>query len=83
MENGRRNIEQENRRLRRLQLMVDLVSMQLQTERQLTLTEGINIIRGVKNYALSLFPDKERQFNLIYQSRLVRILVERNLFNKN
>jgi hypothetical protein len=74
-------IEEENKRLRRLQLMIDLTGHLLMQTTNLTLTEGLQLIQNAKKYALFLFPNKGETFDLIYRPRLLRVLVERGILD--
>lgn len=69
--------EEERRKIRRLQLMIDMVLSVLNQDPGLTLTEASEIVANCKNAALTMFPDKELAFDLIYKPRLQRVLVER------
>ncbi len=66
-------IEDENRRIRTLRLLVDF-SMGYLAQTQLSLEEAQAVIQGVKKQALRLFPDKEETFDLIYLPRFQRLL---------
>ncbi len=72
-------IREENRKIRRLQLMVDMTLQLLSQVRDLTLPEALQYIENVRHFALFLFPDKEREFELIYTPRFFRVLRERGL----
>ncbi len=74
-------IEQENKRIRRLQLMVQLTIQILYQTRELTLNEGLNHIRNARQFALQLFPGKGDTFDLIYKPRMLRVLRERGILN--
>lgn len=69
--------QEELRKIRRLQLMVDMVLSVLFQDRDLTLAEASEMISNCKSAALAMFPDKELAFDLIYKPRLQRVLVER------
>lgn len=69
--------QEELRKIRRLQLMVDMVLSVLYQDPDLTLAEASEIITNCKNAALAMFPDKEFAFDLIYKPRFQRVLVER------
>jgi len=71
-----KEIQEENRRIRRLRLMVDF-SLQYLTTQRLTHDEAIRIIEGVRRFALNLFPGKEESFDIIYAPRFRRLLNER------
>ena len=69
-------IEEENRRIRTLSLLVDF-SLAYLAQTQMDLEEAQAVVRGVKKQALRLFPDKEETFNLIYLPRFQRLLREK------
>lgn len=68
--------EKEDRKLRRLQWVVQLARKTLY-QRDTTLEEAVRTIEGVKKYALELFPGKERAWEMIYAPRLYRVVEER------
>jgi hypothetical protein len=76
-------LHEENKKLRRLQLMIDLTIQTLYQSEQITLGEGLQYIRGARNYALHLFPEKGEAFDLIYKPRLIRALKERGVFSQS
>lgn len=76
---SRRLLEEENRRLRQLQLMVELTLQLISQTDRLTLTEGLDYIQNARNFALSLFPNKGETFDLIYKPRFIRVLKERGI----
>lgn len=69
--------QEELRKIRRLQLMVDMVFSVLYQDPDLTLSGASEIIANCKNAALAIFPGKELAFDLIYKPRFQRVLVER------
>jgi len=69
--------EEERRKIRRLQLMIDMVLSVLRQDPNLTFEEASEMVVNCRNAALSMFPDKELAFDLIYKPRLQRVLVER------
>jgi hypothetical protein len=69
--------EEERRKIRRLQLMMDMVLSVLSQDPSLTPEEGADMVANCKNAALAMFPDKELAFDLIYKPRLQRVLAER------
>ncbi|NTW60479.1 MAG: hypothetical protein HGB21_03630 [Nitrospirae bacterium] len=69
-------LQEEEKRLRRLRLLVDLNQAVLM-QANLTLREAFEIMRSTKNAALALFPDKGHVFDLIYAPRFKRIIRER------
>jgi len=75
-------IQEENRKIKKLRCIVDLTSALLS---QLSLSEesANQLIEATRKSVLTLFPDSEKQFDLIYMSRFGRILQERNILNAN
>jgi len=69
--------EDERRKMRRLQLMMDMALSVLRQDPDLTRQEASDIVANCKNAALAMFPDKELAFDLIYKPRLERVLGER------
>ena len=69
-------VEDENRRVRTLRLLVDF-SLTYLAQTKMDLEEAQAVVRGVKKQALRLFPDKEETFNLIYLPRFQRLLREK------
>ena len=69
-------VADENRRLRRLRFMADLTSAELM-QSTLTLDEARAAVERLRSAALALFPDSEATFDLIYRTRLERIIRER------
>ena len=70
-------IEDENRRLRRLQIMMSMVLSVLSQDPELTLEEASRLAADTRRAALALFPGKELAFDLLYRPRLQRVLNER------
>ena len=66
-------IEEENRRIRTLRVLVDF-SLTYLAQAKLSLDEAQAVVQGVKKQALRLFPDKEETFDLIYLPRFRRLL---------
>jgi hypothetical protein len=69
-------VEEENRRIRTLRLLVDF-SLAYLAQTKLPLEEAQAVVEGVKKQALRLFPDKEETFDLIYLPRFRRLLREK------
>jgi len=76
MEKNKEALLDEEKRLKRLKYIVDLTAALL-WQSNLTLGEAQKLIADAKGRALELFPDKEETFDLIYGSRLRRILTEK------
>jgi len=69
-------IQEEQRRVRRLQIMVSLV-MNTISQGNLSVEEASELVASTKRAALNLFPDKELAYDLIYKPRLQRLMVEK------
>ncbi len=69
-------IREENRKVRRLQIVVDLV-MNLLAQSDLPVEEAAELVAQTRQFALNLFPDKEQTYDLIYQPRFQRLLREK------
>jgi len=69
-------IQEESRRIRRLQMMMSLV-MSVISQCNLPIEEASELVVSTKRAALNLFPDKEIVYDLIYQPRLQRLLREK------
>jgi len=69
-------LHEENRRLRRLQLLVSLV-MSVISQSNLPVEEAAELVASVRRAALKLFPGKEQAFDLIYKPRFQRLLAEK------
>jgi hypothetical protein len=69
--------EEEARKIRRLQLMISMVTSVISQDPSLTLEEASELAAGAKRAALAMFPDKELAFDLLYKPRLQRLMRER------
>ena len=67
----------ERRRLRRLQIMMDMVTSVISQDATLTVDEAAELVADSKKAALAMFPGKELAYNLIYRPRLQRLMRER------
>lgn len=70
-------IEDENRRLRRLQIMMSMVMQVLSEQSDLSIEEASELAASSRKAALALFPGKELAYDLIYRPRLQRVINER------
>jgi hypothetical protein len=68
-------IREESLRIRRLRLIVDLVSSLIR-QGDLPLPESVRLVQAVRQQALLLFPGKEETYDLVYAPRFARILRE-------
>jgi hypothetical protein len=73
---ARREAEEENRRIRRLQIMMNMV-MSVISQEDMSLEEASELVANAKRAALAMFPDKELAYDLIYKPRLQRLIRER------
>ncbi len=69
-------IEEEEKNIRRLRFCADL-SYALIAQGTLSVDEAYQVVEALKRVALTLFPGKETQFELIYGSRFRRLLLEK------
>jgi hypothetical protein len=68
-------IQEESRRVRRLQMLVNLVTSVI-SQGNLPIEEAAELVASTKQAALNLFPDKELAYDLIYKPRLQRLMRE-------
>jgi coproporphyrinogen III oxidase-like Fe-S oxidoreductase len=69
-------ILEENRKVRRLQIAVDLV-LNLVAQSDIPIEEASELVAQTRRFALNLFPDKAQVYDLIYQPKFKRLLVEK------
>ncbi len=69
-------IQEENRKVRRLQMLVSLV-INVISQSNLPVEEASELVASTKRAALNLFPDKELAYDLIYKPRLQRLMTEK------
>jgi hypothetical protein len=69
--------EDENRKIRRLQIMMNMVMSVISQDTDLTIEEASELVANSKRAALAMFPDKEFAYDIIYKPRLQRLLNER------
>ena len=70
-------LKEESRKIRRLQIMIDMVMSVIAQDPKLRLEEATQMANDAKRAALAMFPDKELAFDLLYKPRLQRLLRER------
>jgi hypothetical protein len=70
-------IAAEGRRVRRLQLMMDLVMSVIRQNDSMPVEEASELVASARRAALNLFPGKELAFDLIYRPRFQRLLNEK------
>lgn len=67
----------ERKRLRRLQIMMNMVMSVISQQPGLTIEEASQLSADSKRAALALFPDKEFAYDILYKPRLQRLINER------
>jgi hypothetical protein len=72
-----KEIQEEARKVRRLQVVVDLVMALIAQSDDLAVEEAAEQVAATRNYALRLFPDKEQTYNLLYQPRFQKLMSEK------
>ncbi|HTX75614.1 MAG TPA: hypothetical protein VMD29_05350 [Terracidiphilus sp.] len=70
-------LQEEARKIRRLQMVVNMVTQVIAQDTSLTVEEASEMVADTRRLALGMFPDKELAFNLIYWPRLQRLMRER------
>ena len=68
---------EELRKIRRLQMMMNMVMSVISQDEDLTVEEASEMIANTKRAALAMFPDKELAFDILYKPRLQRLMAER------
>jgi len=63
----------EEKKMRRLRIIVDLTAAILAQEK-LNIDEALDMMNATKRAVLRLFPDKENTYDMIYGRRFERIL---------
>jgi hypothetical protein len=63
--------------IRRLQMMIGMVTSVISQDPNLTVEEAAELAAGAKRAALAMFPDKELAYDLLYKPRLQRVIRER------
>ncbi len=70
-------IEEENRKVRRLQIMMNMVMSVISQDPEMTVEEASELAANAKRAALAMVPDKEFAYDIIYRPRLQRLMRER------
>jgi hypothetical protein len=68
---------EEARKIRRLQIMISMVTSVISQDPNLTVEEASELVAGAKRAALAMFPDKELAYDILYRPRLQRLMNER------
>jgi hypothetical protein len=70
-------LDEEARKIRRLQIMMNMVMSVIGQDPDLTVEQASEMAASARRAALAMFPDKELAYDLIYRPRLQRLLNER------
>lgn len=70
-------LKDEQRKLRRLQIMVNMVMSVISQDMTLSIDEASEMVADTRRAALTMFPGKELAFDLLYRPRLQRLMRER------
>ena len=65
---------EEARRLRRLQIMMSMVMSVMSQDPDLTLEEAAEMAANARRAALSMFPNKELAYDILYRPRLLLLI---------
>ncbi len=69
--------QEEARKIRRLQIMVNMVMSVISQDSDLSFDEASQMVADTRKAALAMFPGKELAYDLIYRPRLQRLMQER------
>jgi hypothetical protein len=70
-------LKDEQRKLRRLQIMINMVMSVISQDMTLSIDEASEMVADARRAALAMFPGKELAFDLLYKPRLQRLMRER------
>ena len=71
----------EGRLIRRMQLMMNLVMQTIAQDPSLSIDDASQTIADTKKAVLTMFPDKELAYEIIWRPRLQRLMQERFRLN--
>jgi hypothetical protein len=77
VDNSPQEMEEERRKLRRLQIMMSMVMSVISQDADLSVEEASEMAANAKRAALAMFPDKEFAYDILYKPRLQRLMAER------
>jgi hypothetical protein len=69
--------QEEQKLIRRLQMMMNMVMQVIAQDRTLTIDDAAQMIADSKKAALAMFPGKELAYDLIWKPRFQRLMRER------
>ena len=70
-------LAEEERRLRIARFLADLTLARLYQDEDLTYADALDLVERIRDAILTLFPGKERAFDMLYQPRFDRALAAR------
>ena len=70
-------LREESRKIRRLQMVVNMVMQVIAQDPMVTVDEASEMVADTRRLALGMFPDKELAFDLLFWPRLQRLMRER------
>jgi len=70
-------LEDERRKLRRLQIMMNMVMSVISQDQDMTVEEAAEMAANARRAALAMFPGKEFAYDILYKPRLQRVIAER------
>ena len=73
---SKKEIDEENVKIRQLRTIVDF-TVALLRQGNLSVCEALELVAATKRRVLTLFPDKEEVYDLLYKPRFERIIRER------
>jgi hypothetical protein len=68
---------EEQKLIRRLQMMMNMVMQVIATDTSLTIDDAAQMIADSRKAALAMFPGKELAYDLIWRPRFQRLMRER------
>jgi Pyruvate/2-oxoacid:ferredoxin oxidoreductase gamma subunit len=68
---------EEKKRLRRMQIMMNMVMQTIAQDTTLTIEEASQMTADARKAALAMFPGKELAYDLIWRPRFQRLMRER------
>jgi hypothetical protein len=68
---------EEQKLIRRLQMMMNMVMQVIATDSSLTIDDAAQMIADSRKAALAMFPGKELAYDLIWRPRFQRLMRER------
>lgn len=77
VEYGGEETVDEGKRIRRLQIMMNMVMQVIAQDGSLSIDEASQMVADSKKAALAMFPDKELAYEILWRPRFQRLMRER------